>query len=65
MRTNIVINNELMQKALETGKFKTKRQAVEEGLKLLIKMNAQSQLRKLRGAIPWEGNLNRMRRDKK
>ena len=63
MRTNIVIDDELMEKALEMSGLKTKREAVEEGLKLLIKMSAQRKILDLRGKIHWEGDLDKMRRD--
>ena len=63
MRTNIVIDDDLMAKALEMSGLKTKREAVEEGLKLLIKMSAQRKILELRGKIHWEGDLDEMRRD--
>ena len=61
MRTNIVIDDKLMNDALKTTGFKTKKEAVEEGLKLLIQRNKQKSIRKLRGKLKWEGNLNEMR----
>lgn len=63
MRTNIVIDDTLMQEVLKKTGIKTKREAVEEGLKLLLKMNSQQQILKLRGKIHWEGDLDEMRRD--
>jgi len=48
MRTNIVIDDELMQQALTLSGLKTKREAVEEGLKLLIVMKKQAKIRELR-----------------
>lgn len=63
MRTNIVIDDELMERALEVSGCKTKKEAVEEGLKLLIKMSAQRKILELRGKIHWEGDLDEMRRD--
>jgi Arc/MetJ family transcription regulator len=63
MRTNIVIDDELMNEALEVSGFKTKKETVEEGLKLLIAMKNQSALRKLRGRLKWEGDLEAMRTD--
>jgi Arc/MetJ family transcription regulator len=63
MRTNIVIDDELMKRALEESGIKTKREAVEEGLKLLIKMSAQRKILDLRGKVHWEGDLDEMRRD--
>jgi len=61
MRTNIVIDDTLMQDALEASGLNTKKDTVEMGLKLLIKQNKQQAIRKLRGKVTWEGNLNKMR----
>ena len=61
MRTNIVIDDKLMSDALKATGFKTKKEAVEEGLKLLIKKNKQREIRKLRGKLKWEGDLEEMR----
>ena len=63
MRTNIVIDDALMQAVLEKTGIKTKREAVEEGLKLLLKMKNQEKILELRGKIHWEGDLDEMRRD--
>lgn len=61
MRTNIVIDDKLMEDALKATGLKTKKEAVEEGLKLLIQKNKQQAIRKLRGKLKWEGDLNEMR----
>ncbi len=61
MRTNIVIDDDLMADALKATGLNTKKEAVEEGLKLLIKRNSQQEIRKLRGKLKWEGNLEEMR----
>lgn len=64
MRTNIVIDDELMKQVLEKTGIKTKREAVEQGLKLLLQSAEQvQQIRALRGKIHWEGDLDEMRRD--
>lgn len=63
MRTNIVIDDQLMEDALKATGLKTKKEAVEEGLKALIKLQKQANIRKLRGKISWEGDLNAMRSD--
>ena len=63
MRTNIVIDDDLMAEVLQATGIKTKREAVEEGLKLLLRMSAQQEILKLRGKIHWEGDLDEMRRD--
>lgn len=64
MRTNIVIDDKLMSVALKTSGLNTKREVVEEGLRLLVKVKNQSKLKKLRGKLKWEGNLEEMRMDK-
>lgn len=63
MRTNIVIDDGLMAEALRTTGFKTKREAVEAGLRLLLKLQSQAQLRGARGKLAWEGDLDAMRSD--
>lgn len=64
MRTNIVIDDNLMKEAFEISGLQTKKAVVEEGLKLLIHMRKQKGLRKLRGKLSWEGDLNQMRSDR-
>ena len=61
MRTNIVIDESLMNDALKATGLKTKKEAVEQGLKLLVKRNKQRNIRKFRGKLSWEGDLNDMR----
>jgi Arc/MetJ family transcription regulator len=61
MRTNIEIDDELMKEVLETTEFRTKRAAVEEGLRLLIRLKRQSGILALRGKVHWEGDLNESR----
>ena len=63
MRTNIVIDDELMERALKLSGFKTKREVVKAGLQLLIKLKQQERLREARGKLRWEGDLDEMRRD--
>ena len=64
MRTNIVIDDLLMNEALVLTGYKTKKEAVEAGLKRLITMKKQSGIRKKRGMLKWEGNLDEMRTDR-
>lgn len=61
MRTNIVIDDQLMKSALEVSGLTTKKAVVEQGLKLLIKKQQQQGIRKLRGKLKWEGDLDEMR----
>ena len=63
MRTNVVINDELMSNALKSGGFRTKKEAIEAGLRLLVQIHSQKKLRDLKGKINWNGNLDDMRRD--
>jgi len=53
-----------MQEALNVSGCKTKKDAVEEGLKLIVTMGRQSGIRQFRGKLQWEGNLDKMRTNK-
>ncbi|HRK95195.1 MAG TPA: type II toxin-antitoxin system VapB family antitoxin [Rhodospirillales bacterium] len=61
MRTNIEIDDDLMREALEASGLPTKRAAVEEGLRLLIRLRRQDAVRPLFGQVPWEGDLDASR----
>jgi Arc/MetJ family transcription regulator len=61
MRTNIVIDDRLMSETLRATGLKTKREAVERGLETLLRLTKQAQVRKLRGKLTWQGDLNAMR----
>jgi Arc/MetJ family transcription regulator len=61
MRTNIDIDDEVMAAAMKAGGFKTKKEAVEAGLKLLARRQVYEDLRALRGKLKWEGDLDEMR----
>ena len=63
MRTNIVIDDSLMKKAMVVTGMGTKKQIVEEALKLMVKVKGQSFIRKLRGKLNWDGDLDSMRKD--
>jgi len=64
MRTNIVIDDRLMADTLKATGAKTKREVVELGLRTLLRLKQQTELRKLRGKYTWEEDLDAMRRDK-
>ena len=64
MRTNIEIDDKLMKDALRATGAKTKKEAVELGLRTLLDLRIQEKARELRGKITWEGDLNAMRTDK-
>jgi Arc/MetJ family transcription regulator len=61
MRTNIVIDDDLMDEALKVSRLKTKKDAVEEGLKLLVQRKKQENIKDLRGKFHWKGDLEDMR----
>ena len=63
MRTNIVISNELMNKAILLSDNKTKKAVVEEALQLLVRFKEQLKIKELRGKLKWEGDLDLMRKD--
>ncbi|MBK6286758.1 MAG: type II toxin-antitoxin system VapB family antitoxin [Gammaproteobacteria bacterium] len=63
MRTNIVIDDKLMADALKASGARTKREAVELGLRTLVRLQRQGQIKRLRGKIEWQGDLDAMRRD--
>jgi Arc/MetJ family transcription regulator len=62
MRTNIDIDDHLMRKAMRSSGARTKRATVEAGLRLLIQVRRQAGIRRLRGKIRWDGDLNQSRR---
>jgi Arc/MetJ family transcription regulator len=57
MRTNIVIDERLMRKALQASGLRTKRAAVEAALQLLVQVHGQSAVRSLKGKVNWEGDV--------
>jgi len=64
MRTNIVIDDELMDEALKLSKTKTKREVVELGLKALIMLKKQENMKQFKGKLKWTGDLKGMRTNK-
>ena len=64
MRTNIEIDDELLMEAMKISGHKTKKAAVEAGLRLIVSLNFQEKIRNLRGKLKWEGDLDKMRSDK-
>jgi Arc/MetJ family transcription regulator len=63
VRTNIVIDDTLMADALKASGVRTKREAVELGLRTLIRIRRQEQIRHFRGKLAWDGDLDAMRLD--
>jgi Arc/MetJ family transcription regulator len=63
MRTNIVIDDDLMKEAMALCNLNTKKAVVETGLKLLVQIKKQERLKNLRGKLEWDGDLDAMRLD--
>jgi Arc/MetJ family transcription regulator len=61
MRTNVVIDDELMADALESTGLKTKKAVIEEALRTLVRLRKQEGVRSLRGKLHWEGDLSVLR----
>ena len=61
VRTNIVIDDELMERAKELTGLPTKRAVVDEALRTLVRLGEQGEVRSLRGALAWEGDLDELR----
>lgn len=64
MRTNIVIDDGLMKAALKATGLRTKREAVELGLQTLVRLRGQADVRRFRGKLDWQGDLEAMRADR-
>lgn len=59
-----MINDDLMESALRVSGIKTKKEAIEEGLKLLVLMKSQEKIKAFRGKLTWTGSLEKMRADR-
>jgi len=64
MRTNIVIDDDLMAEALRQTGAKTKREVVELGLRALVRQRRRAEIRQYRGELDWQGDLDAMRTDR-
>ncbi len=64
MRTNIEIDDKLMSDTLRATGLKTKREAVELGLRTLLRLQQQSEVKRFRGKLNWQGDLKAMRTDR-
>jgi Arc/MetJ family transcription regulator len=62
LRTNIVLDDELVAEAMRRTGIKTKRAVVEEALRMLIQLKRPEEILALRGKLKWEGDLDQMRR---
>ncbi len=61
MRTNIVLDDELIERARQVTGLKTKREIIHEALRTLVRLHEQAGIRNLRGKLKWEGNLHEQR----
>jgi Arc/MetJ family transcription regulator len=64
IRTNVVLDQELVDEALALTGLKTKRAVIEEALRTLTRLKRQENIRALRGQLHWEGDLDKLRTDK-
>jgi len=64
MRTNIVLDEELVEKARQLTGIKTKKDLIHEALRLMIRLSQQGQVRGLRGKLHWEGDLAALRQSR-
>ena len=64
MRTNIVIDDALMKAALDATGLKTKRDAVELGLRTVVRLHRQGEIKRFRGKLDWQGDLSALRKDR-
>jgi len=63
VRTNIVIDDDLMEQTLKATGLRTKREAVEQGLRTLLLLSRQAEIKDFKGKLRWEGDLDVSRRD--
>jgi Arc/MetJ family transcription regulator len=63
MRTNIMIDDALVREAMKASGARTRREAVEMGLRTLLRLSRQADIRTLRGKLDWQGDLDAMRRE--
>ncbi len=64
MRMNIDIDDQLMAETLRATGLKTKREAVEQGLRTLLRLSRQAEIRRFRGKLEWRGDLDENRTDR-
>lgn len=64
MRTNVMLDDALIERARQLTGIKTKRKVIQEALRTLIQLREQSEIRQLRGKLKWEGNLDEQRKSR-
>ncbi|MDU9050409.1 MAG: type II toxin-antitoxin system VapB family antitoxin [Candidatus Electrothrix sp. Rat3] len=63
MRTNVVVDDNLMAEAMRLSCIKTKKGVIDQALRLLVQIKKQEAVRQLKGRLHWEGDLEKMRLD--
>jgi Arc/MetJ family transcription regulator len=61
-RTNIVIDEKLVEAGLKATGLKTRRALVDYALRDLLRRESQKRILDLKGRIHWEGDLSSMRK---
>jgi Arc/MetJ family transcription regulator len=64
MRIDVEIDDKLIEEGRQATQSQSNREAIELGLRTLLRLRAQARIRDLRGKLAWEGDLNAMRNDK-
>jgi Arc/MetJ family transcription regulator len=64
MSTTIVIEDALMEAAMEASGLESKRAVVEEGLRLLVRLSDQARIKELWGKVDWRGDLDLSRKNR-
>ena len=61
METAVTIDSDLLNKAMQTANGQSQQQLIEDALRLYVNQNSQGEVRKYRGKLQWEGNLDELR----
>ena len=64
MRKNLVIDDKLMKDALQASDLRTRGETVELGPRTAVRLGQQAEIRRYRGKLQWEGDLDAMRTDR-
>jgi Arc/MetJ family transcription regulator len=64
MRTNIPIDDDLMKAAMQATGVKSKKEVVELGLQILVRLHQQQSIRGFKGKLQWDRDFDAMRTDK-
>ncbi len=65
MRTNVVLDDSLIERARRLTGIRTKREVIHEALRTLVLLHEQSRVRRLRGKLHWEGDLADLRESRR